>query len=207
MTLQTDQGLEFLNRSVQAVLKKYGIHHLSTHKADFAQSYNNTPNRSIGMVPSQVSAKKQVEVWQRLYGHDDRGVPKYRVLDRVRISKFKRLFAIGYMANWSEETFTRFIPQIRPCTDWSTISVKCWTEPSINRSCRRCRYPQMAHIKTREDHGQVSDAVRLLQGVLYSRGRPIEHAQEPVPRYPDETSGTDCLAATSGMATSSSALT
>ena len=32
-------------------------------------------------------------------------MPKLRVLNRVRISKFKRLFKKGYMANWSEEIF------------------------------------------------------------------------------------------------------
>ena len=100
-TLQTDKGLECLNRSVQAPLKKYGIHH-STHNEetktsiverfnrtlktrmwryidvfqDFVQSYNNTLHRSIGMAPSQVSAKNQEEVWQRLYDHDGNGVPR-----------------------------------------------------------------------------------------------------------------------------------
>ena len=42
-------------------------------------------------------------MWQRLYGHDGKGVPKFRVKDRVRISKFKRQFQKGYMANRSEE--------------------------------------------------------------------------------------------------------
>ena len=146
-TLQTDQGLEFLNRSVQALLKNYGIHHFSTHNAetkasiverfnrtlktrmwryftkhqtwrfidvlqDFVHSYNNTHHRSIGMTPSQVNAKNQEEVWQRLYGHDGKGVPNFRVSNRVRISKFKRLFEKGYMANWSEEMFT--IHEVHP---------------------------------------------------------------------------------------------
>ena len=96
-TLQTDQGLEFLNRSVQALLKKHGIHHFSTHNAetkpsvverfnrtlktrmwryftkhqtwrysdvlrDLVQSYNNTPHRSIGIAPSQVSYQNQEQV-------------------------------------------------------------------------------------------------------------------------------------------------
>ena len=146
-TLQTDQGLEFLNRSVQVLLKKYGIHDFSTHIAetkasiverfnrtlktrmwryftkhqtwryidvlrDFVQSYNNTHHRSIVMTPSQVSAKNQEKAWQRLYGHDGKGVPKFRMSDRVRISKFKRLFEKGYMANWIEEMFT--IHEVHP---------------------------------------------------------------------------------------------
>ena len=58
------------------------------------------------MAPSQVSAANQEEVWQRLYGHDGKGVPKFRVEDRVSISKAKRQFKKGYMVNWSEEIFT-----------------------------------------------------------------------------------------------------
>ena len=39
-------------------------------------------------------------------------MPKFRVLNRVRISKFKRLFKKGYMANRSEEIFT--IHEVHP---------------------------------------------------------------------------------------------
>ena len=140
-TLQTDKGLEFLNRSARRLLKEHGVHHFSTHNEetkasiverfnrtlktrmwryftkyqtvryidalqDFVQSYNDTYHRSIGMAPSQVNAANQEEVWQRLYGHDGKGVPKFKVDDRVRISKAKRRFEKGYMANWSEELFT-----------------------------------------------------------------------------------------------------
>ena len=66
---------------------------------DFVQSYNDTYHRSIGMAPSQVNVANQEEVWQRLYGHDGKGVPKFKVGDRVRISKPKRRFEKGYMAN------------------------------------------------------------------------------------------------------------
>ena len=31
--------------------------------------------------------------------------PKFKVGDHVRISKYKNIFAKGYMANWSEEVF------------------------------------------------------------------------------------------------------
>ena len=150
-TLQTDQGLEFLNKSVQALLKNYGIHHFSTHNAetkasivvrfnrtlktrmwryfpkqqtwryidilqDLVRSYNNTPHRCIGMAPSQVSTKNQEEVWQRLYGHDGEGVPKLRVSDRVRVSKYKGK-ATRRIGVKRCSRYTRFIPPIHPCTD------------------------------------------------------------------------------------------
>ena len=44
-------------------------------------------------------------MWQGLYGHDGKGVPKLRVSDRVRISKLKGKFDKGYAVNWSEDMF------------------------------------------------------------------------------------------------------
>ena len=46
-TLQTDQGLEFLNKSVQALLKKHGIHHFSTHNAETKASVVERFNRTL----------------------------------------------------------------------------------------------------------------------------------------------------------------
>ena len=91
---------------------------------DFVRSYNDSYHRSIGMAPSAVNGANQETVWQRLYGHDGGGgTPKYRVGDRVRISKAKRHFEKGYMANWTEELFTivdahRSDPPVYRLVDW-----------------------------------------------------------------------------------------
>ena len=163
-TLQTDQGVEFLNKSVQALMQSYGIHHFSTHNAETKASIVERFNRTLktrmwryfrtwcdrtttpptaASAPLRVNAKNQEKVWQRLYGHDGKGVPKLCVSDRVRISKYKGTFEKGYETNWSEERYTRFMPTNHPCTACGTISVKCWTAPSTNWSCRRCRYPSI----------------------------------------------------------------
>ena len=83
------------------------------------RSYNDTRHRSIGMAQSQVSAKNQEEVWQRLYGHDDKGVPKFRGSNRVRTSKVKRLLkkATRQIGAKRSSRYTRFIRPVRPCTD------------------------------------------------------------------------------------------
>ena len=73
---------------------------------DFVRSHNNTFHCNIGMAPSEVNATNQEAVWQRLYGHESVGIPKYRVGACVRISKAKRQFKKGYMANSTEELFT-----------------------------------------------------------------------------------------------------
>ena len=58
------------------------------------------------MAPSNVKETNQEIMWQRLYGRDGGGEPMFMVGDRVRISKVKRQFKNGYMANWTEELFT-----------------------------------------------------------------------------------------------------
>ena len=58
------------------------------------------------MAPLEVNNTNQENVWQRLYGHESVGRPKFRVDGRVRISKANRHFEKGYMANWTEEMFT-----------------------------------------------------------------------------------------------------
>ena len=75
------------------------------------------------MAPSEVTSTNQETVWQRLYGHESVGTPMFRVGDRVRISKAKRHFEKGYMANWTEELFTivdahRSDPPVYRLVDW-----------------------------------------------------------------------------------------
>ena len=148
-TLQTDKGSEFLNRPLQRLLKEYGVNHFTTHNEetiryvdalqDFVRSYNDSYHRSIGMAPSAVNATNQETVWQRLYGHDGGGTPKYRVGDRVRISKAKRHFEKGYMANWTEELFTivdahRSDPPVYRLVDWHGDSLDgTFYEPELQK--------------------------------------------------------------------------
>ena len=47
--------------------------------------------------------------------------PKFKVGDRVRISKYKNIFAKGYTPNWSEEVFV--VNKIKNTVPWTyTIS-------------------------------------------------------------------------------------
>ena len=77
---------------------------------DLVTEYNNTKHRSIGMTPVEASKKKnEGAVYLKLYGRMERTLtkPKFKVGDKVRISKYKRpVFDKGYTPNWSEEIFT-----------------------------------------------------------------------------------------------------
>ena len=62
------------------------------------------------MTPTEASKKKnEGVVYFNLYGDMEtlKQKPKYKVGDKVRISKYKRkVFDKGYTPNWSEEIFT-----------------------------------------------------------------------------------------------------
>ena len=45
--------------------------------------------------------------------------PKFKVGDRVRISKYKNIFAKGYMPNWSEEVFV--IKKVKNTIPWTYV--------------------------------------------------------------------------------------
>lgn len=70
-------------------------------------AYNNTKHRTIGMKPIEVVNTHQDQVMQR-FAYDDqpRKQPKFKVGDKVRVSKSKQVFEKGYTPNWSAEIFT-----------------------------------------------------------------------------------------------------
>ena len=68
---------------------------------DTVRKYNNTYHRSIKMKPVDVIDNTYIDFKKEV---DDKN-PKFKVGDQVRISKYKNIFAKGYMANWSEEIF------------------------------------------------------------------------------------------------------
>ena len=63
--------------------------------------YNNTVHRAIKMKPFDVTTDSYAEQNEDSNEKD----PKFKVGDRVRISKQKNIFAKVQTQNWSEETF------------------------------------------------------------------------------------------------------
>ena len=72
-------------------------------------NYNKTKHSSIGMSPEKASERKNENVvYLKLYGKEisKNKSPKFKVGDKVRISKYKRkVFDKGYTSNWTEEVF------------------------------------------------------------------------------------------------------
>ena len=68
---------------------------------DIVNEYNNTKHSTIKMKPKDVrNNNKRVYIDE----HNEKD-SRFKVGDRVRISKFKNMYAKGYTPNWSREIF------------------------------------------------------------------------------------------------------
>ena len=76
--------------------------------------YNNTVHRSIKMKPIDVTSDSYAEYNEDFNEKD----PKFKVGDRVRISKYKNIFAKGYSQNWSEVSV---ITEIKNTVLWTYV--------------------------------------------------------------------------------------
>ena len=66
----------------------------------YNNSTNNSTNGTIKMKPIDVKNNKRVYIDE----HNEKG-SKFKVGHRVRISRYKNIFAKGYAPNWSSEIF------------------------------------------------------------------------------------------------------
>ena len=77
--------------------------------------YNDTVHRTIKMKPIDVTSDSYAE-----YNEDSNEKdPKFKAGDRVRISKYKNIFAKGYIQNWSKEVF--IISKIKNTVPWTYV--------------------------------------------------------------------------------------
>ena len=65
------------------------------HLADIVNGYNNTYHRTIKMKPVDVKSRIYIDFGRENNIED----PKFEVGDHVRISKYKNIFAKGYVPN------------------------------------------------------------------------------------------------------------
>jgi hypothetical protein len=78
---------------------------------ELVDSYNNTYHRTIKSKPLEVTIKNEDQIWKNIYGYDKTYGnetfvnPKFKIGDKVRISKNKGIFEKGYTPNWTREIF------------------------------------------------------------------------------------------------------
>ena len=82
---------------------------------NIVDEYNNTYQRTIKMKPVDVKDNTYIDFEKEVNGKD----PKFKIGDHVRISKYKNIFAKGYMPNWSEEVF--IISKIKSTVPWTYV--------------------------------------------------------------------------------------
>ena len=142
-----DKGSEFYNRLMKSFLQNNNIEMYSTHNErksvvaerftrtlknktykymtpisknvfidkldDIANKYNNTYHSAIKMKPVDVTSKTYINSSKEINDKDR----KFKIGDIVRISKYKNIFAKGYVPNWSEVVFvTTKVKNIVPWT-------------------------------------------------------------------------------------------
>jgi len=75
---------------------------------DFFERCNNTRHPSIKMIPVKASKKTNaITVYRYLYPDSTRPPmrAKFKIGDKVRIHKKKKIFEKGFTPNWTEEAF------------------------------------------------------------------------------------------------------
>ena len=82
---------------------------------DIVDEYNNTYHTTIKMKPIDVKDNTYINTDKEINNKD----PKFKVSDRVRISKYKNIFTKGYTPNWSEEVFV--IKKVKNTVPWTYV--------------------------------------------------------------------------------------
>lgn len=113
----TENGEKFIvverwNRTIKQSMWKQFTVQGNTQDLDILPQivlkYNNTKHSSLKMTPTEASIKKKKgAVYFNLYDDIETSTkPKFKVWDKVRISKYKsKRFVKGYTPNWTEEMF------------------------------------------------------------------------------------------------------
>ena len=82
---------------------------------DIVNKYNNTYHRTIKMKPFDVKPNTFIESSKEINYED----PKFKIGDIVRISKYKNIFAKGYVSNWPEKFFV--IKKVKNTVPWTYV--------------------------------------------------------------------------------------
>ena len=83
---------------------------------DIVDEYNNTYHTIIKIKPVDVKDNTYINTNKEINNDKD---PKFKVGDHVRISKYKNIFAKGYMPNWSQKVFV--IKKVKSTIPWTYV--------------------------------------------------------------------------------------
>ncbi|XP_053596178.1 uncharacterized protein LOC106693863 [Microplitis demolitor] len=113
--LHVDQGKEFYNKEFQELIRRKNINMYSTFsnlKASICElhKYNTRKHRTIQLEPIDKTAKNEKQIFKKRYkslqAQRQARKNKFKIGDKVRISKYKHVLEKGYTPNWTTEIFT-----------------------------------------------------------------------------------------------------
>ena len=78
--------------------------------------YNNAYHSTNEMKPVDVKSNTYIDSSKEI----NNKIPKFKIGDTVRISKYKNIFAKGYIPDWSEEIFV--IKKVKNIVPWTYIN-------------------------------------------------------------------------------------
>ena len=117
-----------VERFIRTLKNKLYNHMTTTNKNvyynvlnDAVSEYNNTKYSTIKIKPIDVKNNSSIYIRVYIDEHNKKSA-RFNVRDRVRISKFKNIFAKGYTPNWSTEVF--IINKINNTVPYSTYNIK-----------------------------------------------------------------------------------
>ena len=84
---------------------------------DIVNKYNNKYHRTIKMKPIDIKSSISVDFNKE----NNKEGSKFKVGDYVRISKYKNIFAKGYILNWSEEVF--MTTKVKNTVPWTYVII------------------------------------------------------------------------------------
>ena len=82
---------------------------------DIVNKHNNTYHRVNKRKPVNVKSSTNIDFDKE----NNKGSPKFKIGDNVRISKYKSIFAKGYILNWIEEVFV--IKKVKNTVPWTYV--------------------------------------------------------------------------------------
>ncbi|CAB0027986.1 unnamed protein product [Trichogramma brassicae] len=125
---------ERFNRTLKTIMWKQfslqGNHKWTNIVSKLTSDYNERKHRTIGMPPAQVTRKNEKDILKTRFAQRVGSMSrKFKIGDKVRVSKAKHLFEKGYEPNWTTEVFT--VRRVAP-TDPVTYHLQDYLEQPIS---------------------------------------------------------------------------
>ena len=94
--------------------------------------------------------------------------PKFKVSDRVRISKYKNIFAKRYTPNWSEEIF--IITKIKDAVPWTYVP------SNVNGELIARNFYEKKLLKTSQENFRIEKVLKRRGNKLYVKWKGYDNS-------------------------------